>query len=220
METKGMLESESSRTADLEKILASKAVDGNRDRAALARAEEELARARRETDKAEKALAKMKTAATSAAATGTATVDPELREERDKLYVGLWTSALPSFSMRLADSNSHVIAVDPSLLDLLLAPPVALHHQVHAQSVHLYTSFPQGRRGLTTPILMRLAFCKECIDNRISTRQRKCPACNLAFAVSDVSQVRRYTSQFAGVIGADYVDSLRSCPLHFQVYFQ
>lgn len=30
-------------------------------------------------------------------------------------------------------------------------------------------------------------FCKPCVDSRIATRQRKCPACNLQFAQSDVS---------------------------------
>ncbi|KAF8070613.1 BRE1 E3 ubiquitin ligase-domain-containing protein [Lyophyllum atratum] len=29
-------------------------------------------------------------------------------------------------------------------------------------------------------------FCRPCVDARISTRQRKCPACNVAFAQSDV----------------------------------
>jgi len=29
-------------------------------------------------------------------------------------------------------------------------------------------------------------FCKQCVDARITTRQRKCPACNLVFAQSDV----------------------------------
>lgn len=29
-------------------------------------------------------------------------------------------------------------------------------------------------------------FCKPCVDARISTRQRKCPACNIPFAQSDV----------------------------------
>ncbi|KAL7409085.1 BRE1 E3 ubiquitin ligase-domain-containing protein [Mrakia frigida] len=32
-------------------------------------------------------------------------------------------------------------------------------------------------------------FCKDCIDARVSTRQRKCPACNLGFATSDVQQI-------------------------------
>ncbi|KAI9511166.1 BRE1 E3 ubiquitin ligase-domain-containing protein [Russula earlei] len=32
-------------------------------------------------------------------------------------------------------------------------------------------------------------FCKSCIDMRISTRQRKCPACNLGFAQSEVQQL-------------------------------
>jgi len=30
------------------------------------------------------------------------------------------------------------------------------------------------------------SFCKACVETRISTRQRKCPACNLGFASSDV----------------------------------
>jgi len=34
-----------------------------------------------------------------------------------------------------------------------------------------------------------LAFCKQCVDARISTRQRKCPACNLAFGQGDVQQL-------------------------------
>ncbi|KDQ57820.1 hypothetical protein JAAARDRAFT_178316 [Jaapia argillacea MUCL 33604] len=33
------------------------------------------------------------------------------------------------------------------------------------------------------------SFCKPCVDARIATRQRKCPACNLAFAQSDVQQL-------------------------------
>ena len=33
------------------------------------------------------------------------------------------------------------------------------------------------------------AFCKQCVDARISTRQRKCPACNLAFGQGDVQQL-------------------------------
>ncbi|KAG9099922.1 E3 ubiquitin-protein ligase bre1 [Ceratobasidium sp. UAMH 11750] len=32
-------------------------------------------------------------------------------------------------------------------------------------------------------------FCKGCIDARVSTRQRKCPACNMAFATQDVQQL-------------------------------
>ncbi|KAF9482162.1 BRE1-domain-containing protein [Pholiota conissans] len=31
-------------------------------------------------------------------------------------------------------------------------------------------------------------FCKSCVDARLATRQRKCPACNLAFGQSDVHQ--------------------------------
>ncbi|KAG7098761.1 hypothetical protein E1B28_000670 [Marasmius oreades] len=32
-------------------------------------------------------------------------------------------------------------------------------------------------------------FCKDCIEARISTRQRKCPACNVAFGQSDVQTI-------------------------------
>jgi len=33
------------------------------------------------------------------------------------------------------------------------------------------------------------SFCKACVDARISTRQRKCPACNLAFSQGEVQQL-------------------------------
>jgi E3 ubiquitin-protein ligase BRE1 len=39
---------------------------------------------------------------------------------------------------------------------------------------------------LTRPLT---AFCKQCVDSRISTRQRKCPYCSLPFAQSDVQQL-------------------------------
>lgn len=136
MEAKGRLDGESARAADLEKVVASKAVSGDKDRAALMRAEEELARARRDAEKAEKALAKMKAAVSSAAASGTATVDPELREERDKLYVRrLLPFAPPSCGVLTADRllSPACAPVHPPLLDLLPSPAIALHHQVHAQ---------------------------------------------------------------------------------------
>ena len=34
-----------------------------------------------------------------------------------------------------------------------------------------------------------LAFCRECLDARLSTRQRKCPSCQLAFGHADVHPV-------------------------------
>ncbi|GBE81020.1 E3 ubiquitin-protein ligase BRE1 [Sparassis crispa] len=33
------------------------------------------------------------------------------------------------------------------------------------------------------------SFCKSCVDSRISTRQRKCPACNLPFSQGEVQQL-------------------------------
>ncbi|KAI0031751.1 hypothetical protein K488DRAFT_86539 [Vararia minispora EC-137] len=33
------------------------------------------------------------------------------------------------------------------------------------------------------------SFCRQCIDSRIATRQRKCPACNLAFGAGDVQHL-------------------------------
>ncbi|KAG8690438.1 E3 ubiquitin-protein ligase bre1 [Ceratobasidium sp. 395] len=32
-------------------------------------------------------------------------------------------------------------------------------------------------------------FCKGCIDARLTTRQRKCPACNMGFGIQDVQQL-------------------------------
>jgi E3 ubiquitin-protein ligase BRE1 len=32
-------------------------------------------------------------------------------------------------------------------------------------------------------------FCKECIDARLETRQRKCPSCSIGFGAHDVQQV-------------------------------
>jgi E3 ubiquitin-protein ligase BRE1 len=32
-------------------------------------------------------------------------------------------------------------------------------------------------------------FCKDCIDSRLETRQRKCPSCSAAFGAHDVQQV-------------------------------
>ncbi|KAJ3974452.1 hypothetical protein EV361DRAFT_641520 [Lentinula raphanica] len=32
-------------------------------------------------------------------------------------------------------------------------------------------------------------FCRACVDARISSRQRKCPACGLGFAQSDVLKI-------------------------------
>ena len=33
------------------------------------------------------------------------------------------------------------------------------------------------------------AFCRNCVNERISSRQRKCPACNLPFSQGEVQQV-------------------------------
>ncbi|KDQ21297.1 hypothetical protein BOTBODRAFT_122988 [Botryobasidium botryosum FD-172 SS1] len=47
------------------------------------------------------------------------------------------------------------------------------------------------KQELKTHVLTKCmhTFCKGCIDARVSTRQRKCPACNLAFAQSDIQQI-------------------------------
>lgn len=47
------------------------------------------------------------------------------------------------------------------------------------------------RLNLRTTVLTKCmhTFCKQCVDARISTRQRKCPACNLAFGQGDVQQL-------------------------------
>ncbi|KAF8482639.1 BRE1 E3 ubiquitin ligase-domain-containing protein, partial [Russula ochroleuca] len=47
------------------------------------------------------------------------------------------------------------------------------------------------RQNMRSTILTKClhTFCKSCIDMRISTRQRKCPACNLQFAQSEAQQL-------------------------------
>ncbi|PVU88505.1 hypothetical protein BB559_000155 [Furculomyces boomerangus] len=50
---------------------------------------------------------------------------------------------------------------------------------------------PTCRRNFKDTTLIRCmhVFCKECIDARIETRQRKCPTCGDAFGVNDVRQI-------------------------------
>ncbi|KIM69037.1 hypothetical protein SCLCIDRAFT_1208453 [Scleroderma citrinum Foug A] len=47
------------------------------------------------------------------------------------------------------------------------------------------------KQGMREVILTKCmhTFCKNCVDTRITTRQRRCPNCNLAFAQSDVQPV-------------------------------
>ena len=56
---------------------------------------------------------------------------------------------------------------------------------MHSEFFCIFACSMSGR--LTFPRLP--AFCKQCVDARISTRQRKCPACNLAFGQGDVQQL-------------------------------
>ncbi|KAG0173012.1 E3 ubiquitin-protein ligase bre1 [Apophysomyces sp. BC1015] len=46
------------------------------------------------------------------------------------------------------------------------------------------------RTRLKSHVLMRCmhTFCKECLDTRIETRQRRCPSCSESFGVNDVKQ--------------------------------
>ncbi|KAG9316252.1 hypothetical protein JVU11DRAFT_2280 [Chiua virens] len=50
------------------------------------------------------------------------------------------------------------------------------------------TTCKQGMREVVLTKCMH-TFCKPCVDTRISTRQRRCPHCNLAFAQSEVQTV-------------------------------
>jgi len=56
---------------------------------------------------------------------------------------------------------------------------------MHSGFFHLLMCSVGDRLTLPPPP----AFCKQCVDARISTRQRKCPACNLAFGQGDVQQL-------------------------------
>jgi len=47
------------------------------------------------------------------------------------------------------------------------------------------------RQNMRSTVLTKClhTFCKSCIDMRVTTRQRKCPACNLQFAQSEAQQL-------------------------------
>jgi len=47
------------------------------------------------------------------------------------------------------------------------------------------------KQGLRSHVLTKCmhSFCKDCIQARIDTRQRKCPACNMGFSQSEFQQL-------------------------------
>lgn len=57
------------------------------------------------------------------------------------------------------------------------------HHQMHAQYVATDTASSSWLNSNPT------AFCRECVDIRVQTRQRKCPHCNLPFGQADVHNI-------------------------------
>jgi E3 ubiquitin-protein ligase BRE1 len=112
----------------------------------------------REQSEAEAEKAKAKTVITSS--NPGRTREQELQNEVDKCMVILKCSTC---KMRMRNT---VITKCMHCMSLALAmPPDEL---------------------LTRAFNQCTAFCKECVDARIQTRQRKCPACNLQFAQTDV----------------------------------
>ncbi|KAI6000700.1 hypothetical protein EDD15DRAFT_1782041 [Pisolithus albus] len=74
------------------------------------------------------------------------------------------------------------------------AAPVGVREEALSQEIEglwklmKCSTCKQGMREVVLTKCMH-TFCKNCVDTRISTRQRRCPHCNLAFAQSDVQTV-------------------------------
>lgn len=82
---------------------------------------------------------------------------------------------------------THLDAEYPEMFDLPDQYAEYCHHEVLAQYVcSSGIRLPEDDTDFRCALV---AFCKQCVDSRIATRQRKCPACNLPFSVSDVQQV-------------------------------
>nr|VWO99564.1 E3 ubiquitin protein ligase (EC [Ganoderma boninense] len=82
-----------------------------------------------------------------------------------------------------AKLNSSTVTVDPS------AKEASLQKECDKLMTVLKCSTCQLNFRNTILTKCMHTFCKSCVDARISTRQRKCPACNLAFSAGEVSQV-------------------------------
>ncbi|KAH9083872.1 BRE1 E3 ubiquitin ligase-domain-containing protein [Lactarius deliciosus] len=67
-------------------------------------------------------------------------------------------------------------------------PPSQKESQLQRESILKCSTCKQNMRSTVLTKCLH-TFCKSCIDMRISTRQRKCPACNLQFAQSDAQQL-------------------------------
>ncbi|KAI6026328.1 hypothetical protein BKA83DRAFT_4241880 [Pisolithus microcarpus] len=74
------------------------------------------------------------------------------------------------------------------------AAPVGVREEALSQEIEglwklmKCSTCKQGMREVVLTKCMH-TFCRSCLDTRISTRQRRCPHCNLAFAQSDVQTV-------------------------------
>ncbi|KAI6098985.1 BRE1 E3 ubiquitin ligase-domain-containing protein [Pisolithus croceorrhizus] len=74
------------------------------------------------------------------------------------------------------------------------AAPVGIREEALSQEIEglwklmKCSTCKQGMREVVLTKCMH-TFCKNCVDTRISTRQRRCPHCNLGFAQSDVQTV-------------------------------
>lgn len=74
------------------------------------------------------------------------------------------------------------------------AAPVGVREEALSQEIEglwklmKCSTCKQGMREVVLTKCMH-TFCKNCVDTRISTRQRRCPHCNLAFAQSDAQTV-------------------------------
>lgn len=131
--------------------------------------EEEILRTRKE---AEKKIKKMSTAIAPASAR-----EETLTQENEGLWVGTGPcDPLRSINVFRLQKIVKCTTCKQGMREVVLTKCM---HSTSSCSI------------LVTALTLRLyaAFCKPCVDSRISTRQRRCPNCNLAFAQSEVQTV-------------------------------
>jgi E3 ubiquitin-protein ligase BRE1 len=132
------------------------------------KAEEDLKVVRKETERLKDSV--------KSRPTSTSQKEAELQKEVKDCYV----RRQPSFRRRPADFLGRAQA-------LLKCSTCGLNMRNTYLTKCNHSALPTYSRPTNLVLTVFFsAFCKQCIDSRMSTRQRKCPACNLAFGAGDV----------------------------------
>lgn len=164
--------------APIQEVLA----ELNRRRSELVQLEENLSKKVKE---AERHAAQAKAAAAHHSTSSSAR-EAYLQGEYDKCMVG---KTVTPTKRRLA--NVFLVAESSQVFNVQDEHAKYCHNEVHAlYAFVLFFSLPINQLGALTRLTrLQTAFCKNCVNERISSRQRKCPACNLPFSQGEVQQL-------------------------------